>query len=106
MLYIASQARCLGCFLLFLIGDLVPDDNRHWDNYLNLLMIMEYVFAPVTNMGKISYLEMFIEEYLTEFVQLYPSRPLTPKMHYLLHVPTWTKGTFIALDYNNAKPKN
>jgi len=89
--YIASQAWCLGRFLPLLIGDLVPYDDKHWDNYLDLLKIMEYVFAPVTTMGKMSYLEMLIEEYLAEFVQLYPSRPLTPKIHYLVHVPTWTK---------------
>ena len=52
---------------------------------------MEYTFAPVTTVGKLDYLQILIEEYLIEFKELYPSRPLTPKMHYLVHIPTWTK---------------
>ena len=88
---LASQAWCLGRFLPLLVGDLVPDDNNYWNNYLQLLQIMEYTFAPVTTVGKLDYLQFLIEEYLSEFTELYPSRPLTPKMHYLVHIPTWTK---------------
>lgn len=88
---LASQAWCLGRFLPLLVGDLVSDDNNHWHNYLKLLKIMEYTFAPVTAVGKLDYLQILIEEYLGEFTELYPSRPLTPKKHYLIHIPTWTK---------------
>ena len=30
-----------------------------------------------------------IEDFLYDFRQLYPERRLTPKMHYLIHVPSW-----------------
>lgn len=91
MLLLASQAWCLGRFLPLLVGDLLPEDNDHWINYLDLLKIIEYIFAPVITVAKLDYLQVLIEEYLANFVQLYPSRPLTPKMHYLIHIPTWTK---------------
>lgn len=88
---IATQAWCLGRFLPFLIGDLVDEGDEKWENFLCLLKIMEYIFAPVTTDDKLDYLQTLIEDYLIDFTQLYPNRPLVPKMHYLLHMPTWMK---------------
>lgn len=76
-------------FLPLLIGDLVPEDDDHWENFLQLLTIVDYVFAPVTTESTITYTEVLIEDFLVEFRQLYPERRLTPKMHYLIHVPSW-----------------
>jgi len=50
---------------------------------------MDYIFAPVTTEDKCSYLKLKIEEFLTRFKQLYPDRSLIPKMHYILHIPSW-----------------
>lgn len=58
---------------------------------------MEYLFAPMITVGKLDYLQILIEVCLSEFTELYPSRPLTPKMHYLIHMPTWTKRQFSAV---------
>lgn len=52
---------------------------------------MDKVFAPVTNEERADYVAMLIEDFLSDFVQLYPERALTPKMHYLLHIPKWMK---------------
>ena len=90
-LHAASQAWCLARFLPLLIGDMVPKDDERWDNYLCLLRIMEYMFAPVITVDKTIYSELLIEKFLSEFVELYPWRPLTPKMHYLVHVPMWIR---------------
>ena len=90
-MFSASQAWCLARFLPLLIGDLVPENDEKWDNYLDLLKIMEYVFTPVTTEAKADYLVVLIEDYLTTFTQLYPERPLTPKQHYLVHIPTWIR---------------
>ena len=87
--YAASQTWCLGRFLPLLIGDLIPEGDEHWENYLQLMTIIDYVFAPSTNEGYIAYLRMLIEDFLTDFHELYPERRLTPKMHYILHIPTW-----------------
>ena len=85
----ASQTWCLGRFLPLLIGDLIPKEDDHWENYLQLMTIMDYIFAPTTNKEIIGYLRMLIEDFLTDFHELYPQRRLTPKMHYLIHIPTW-----------------
>lgn len=82
---------CLVRYIPLLVGDLVQEDDENWDNFLNLLKIVEYVFARVTTLDKTTYLELLIEEFLTDFTQLYPHRPLTPKMHYLIHIPTWIR---------------
>ena len=95
---IAAQAWCLGRFLPFLIGDLVPESDRNSKVYLSFLRIMEYTFAPVITTDKLDFLQMLIQDFLTEFTQLYPERPLTPKMHYLVHMPSWMKR--LVYNYN------
>ena len=77
---------CLGRMLPFLIGNKIPEE--HWVHYLLLLSILEYTFAPITTKGKSAYLVMMIEDFLTEFRGLYQRR-LIPKMHYMVHIPTW-----------------
>lgn len=87
----ASQAWCLGRFLPLLLGDLIPEQDEYWSAYLIFLRIMEYTFAPVLTPDKLDYLQTLIQDFLIEFVRLYPDRPLTPKLHYLLHVVGYMK---------------
>ena len=87
----ASQMWCLGRFLPLLIGHLVPEGDCYWENFLQLLTIIDYVFAPVTNADKADYIAMLVEDFLTDFKELYPERRLIPKMHYLIHLPSWIK---------------
>ena len=82
---------CLGRFLPILIGDKIPEGYVYWENFLTHLDIMVEVFAPIISGDRIDYISMLIEDFLDDFRLLYPERPLTPKMHYLIHVPTWTK---------------
>ena len=71
-----------------MIGDVIPQDDDHWENFLVFLDLMDYVFAPTTTPEKIAYVAVLVEDYLTEFSHLYERR-LTPKMHYLVHLSTW-----------------
>ena len=57
-----------------LIGDKIPED------YKDSLGDHE-VFAPVTTAEQMDYVSMLIEDFLEEFKDLYPERPITPKMH-------------------------
>ena len=84
----ASQMWYLGRFLPLLIGDFIPEDDDYWENFLTLLDIIDYVFAPVTTHRLASHISLLVEDFLTEFSKLY-GRPLTPKMHYLVHIPSW-----------------
>ena len=87
--YVASQSWCLTRFLPLLIGDLVPEGNEYWENFLQLVRIVDYVFAPVTSEALATYIGTLIEDFLVEFQQLYPDRRLTPKLHYMIHIPSW-----------------
>ncbi len=85
----ATQTWCLVRFLPLLVGDLVPEGNDHWENFLQLAAIVDYVFAQVTSETLATYIGTLIEDYLVEFRRLYPDRRLTPKMHYMVHIPSW-----------------
>lgn len=85
----ATEMWCLGRFLPLIVADLIAEDSTHWLHFLQLLTIMEYLFAPVTSNDNMKYVEILIEDFLSTWQQLYPSRTLTPKMHYLLHLPAW-----------------
>lgn len=87
----ACQMWCLGRFLHLIIGDLVPYEDPHWDNYIMLLDIVDEVFAPITTPDRADYVAMLVEDFLECFKELYPSRPVTPKMHYMVHMPSWMK---------------
>ena len=89
--YSASQMWCLGRYLPLIVGDLVPSENLHWDNYIMLLDIVDEIFAPVTTPDRADYVVMMVEDFLEGFKELYPSRPLTPKMHFMVHMPSWMK---------------
>lgn len=72
LLATATQMWCLGRFLPLLIGHLVPEGDIFWDNFLMLLTIMDYVFAPVTSADKADYVAMLVEDFLMDFKDLYP----------------------------------
>ena len=79
---------CLAKFLPLMIGAVVPDDDEHWQHYLQLLEIIDIVFSPVVNTDDLGVLEGIIEEYLWNFTQIYPGKSVIPKMHYLVHYPS------------------
>ena len=87
---VASQMWCLARALPLLIGDLVPQEDEVWKHFIQLLVIMEYIFAPNITTSMTSDVQQLIEMYLTDFKRLF-TRRLTPKMHYLIHVATWMK---------------
>lgn len=88
---------CLGRFLPILIGDLVPEEHCYWENFLTLLDIVNELFAPVTTTDRADYVSLLVEVFLGGFKELYPTRPLTPKMHYMVHLATWTKRYYYKL---------
>ena len=79
---------CLARFLPLIIGDLIPRDDSNWENFLTFLSIMDYTLSPSTSPEKMAYLSVLVEDFLTEVSKLY-DRPLTPKMHYMVHVLSW-----------------
>ena len=85
----ASQVWCLGRLLPLIIGDLVPDDDPYWDNYLLLLTIVDYVFAPTLSKRTPAFLTVLISDHLSQFKEIYTNCSIIPKQHYLIHIPQW-----------------
>ena len=85
---------CLARVLPFLIGEFIPEDDHHWDNFLTLLTVMDFVFAPATTIDKANLVASLTQDFLADFKELYPERSLTPKMHYMIHMPSWMKWYF------------
>ena len=72
-----------------LIGDRIPSDDDHYKCFMLLQEISAILCTDVVTVDHPPYLRVLIAEYLSEFVRLYPERPLTPKFHYLVHCPTF-----------------
>ena len=68
--------------LPLLVGDLVPEDDPHWLNFLLLLSIID-IMAPKATKALAAYLRELILQHHTAFKELYPELPITPKMHYI-----------------------
>ena len=73
--------------LPFIIGDLIPEDNPNWTNFLRQREIIDYVCAPETTLAIAGYLRDLIHDHHTIFKELYPNRALTPKFNYMIHIP-------------------
>ena len=54
--------------------------------FINLLRILTIATAFEITKDNVSILTLLVEDYLQQFNQLYPAS-ITPKMHYMLHLP-------------------
>lgn len=87
LLYTASQCWLLARFLPIIIGDLIEEEDEHWENFLQLHDILMYTMAPCFSPASIAHLASLIEHYHQSFDTCYPSKRKIPKMHYMLHFP-------------------
>lgn len=72
----------------FVVGKEVTSGDDHYDCFLLLTYISTILFSPVIAKQQIPLLRLLIEQYLEQFKSLYSNQPLTPKMHFLVHLPT------------------
>jgi hypothetical protein len=82
---------CLGRLLPSMIGHFIPEDNIHWQNYLSLLQIIDYLFAPLISSDCVDHPQLLICDHHGTFRQLYPNCNIKPKMHYMVHYPDWIR---------------
>ena len=86
VVFTASQMWLLGRLLPMMVGEYIPEGDVHWACYLNVLRIVTIATAHEVTEGAVAILSLVIEDYLSQFNSLYPDS-ITPKMHYLLHLP-------------------
>lgn len=70
-----------------MIGTYIPEDDPHWTHFTSLLEIMRYALAPDILPEEVAWLNISMENFLSEFVELYPNASVIPKMHYMVHIP-------------------
>ena len=70
-----------------MVGHKVPTTDEYWVNYLDLLSITDHLLAPEITEDDVVHLSTMISDHHTEFKHLYPHASVTPKMHYLIHMP-------------------
>ena len=90
---------CLGRLLLLMIGADMQHHNQHWECFLLMMTIVDYVFGTVTSMEVLDYLKDFIQTHRHLFKELYAS-PIIPKLHYIIHIPQWIERFFGTHDEN------
>lgn len=70
-----------------MVGIKIPESDEHWVNYLDLLRIMDLLLAPRIIEDDICNLAVMISDHHLQFKELYPHATITPKMHYMVHMP-------------------
>jgi hypothetical protein len=81
----ARRTWCLLRLLPLMIGSFVPNDNVHWHFLLELKDIVEMAFAFKLSQGHLMSLTVKIQDHLAAFRDLFPSKKLLPKHHFMLH---------------------
>ena len=84
---IASQMKLMGRILPLTIGDFIPEDDQHWELYLNLMDIVDILFSPIISDDFAAYVSTLINDHHREFCKLYPDNSIIPKMHFMVHMP-------------------
>lgn len=84
----ASQAMTLAHLSPFMIGDLVPGDDEHWDCFLTLWDICSIACAYEIAVADAAHLAWLVQIYLESFAQLYTVVSVPPKVHFLIHLPS------------------
>ena len=65
----------------------MPNGDEFWTNYLFLLHVVDLLMVPEVSEDEVAFLDMLIKEHHTAFVHLYPEESVTPKLHYMIHMP-------------------
>ena len=77
----------LGRVLPLMVGDKVPSGDEFWINYLDLLEIVDILMAPELTEDDVANLATLISDHCQQFKLLYPNASITPKIHYIVHMP-------------------
>ena len=83
----AAENWCLLRMLPFLIGFKVPANNPYWEFLMHLKYVVELIFAPSFTLGFESHLQSELVDHLNRFKELFPTKNIKPKQHFILHYP-------------------
>lgn len=62
--------------------------NAYVQLLIELIEIVQIVFAPVLTIATVSRLKLQIENHSKHWKELFPDHSVTPKQHYMIHLPS------------------
>lgn len=83
----ASEMLCFSRNFVFMVGNVIPENNEVWLFYLNLLQLLDLVTSSVISIDDLEYLKNIISEHNLLYKDLF-GKSLKPKHHFLIHYPT------------------
>ena len=102
VVFAASKMWCLCRYLPVLIGAWIPEDHWKYGLFLLLLKMLDIIMAPVVTVHKAVFLRQLISEHHELFCELYPMATITPKMHYMIHLPTSSSSSLFFQSCNRS----
>lgn len=89
--YNAAQARLFLRLLPFFLSGLISEDSLYIEFLASLIRIVQVIFSPVVKIETMNILKDMIADHLRDFKRFFPTVNITPKQHYLIHIPEMTK---------------
>ena len=83
----AAGLMTLNYIIPYILQDKFDDLDRFYRNYMHLIAIVVLCCSPYCTSDTAGELQLLVEAYLHGFKQIYPTKPLRPKHHFLLHLP-------------------
>ena len=84
----AAGLLTLNYILPYILQQKFDNFDRFYRNYMHLVGIVTLCCSPYCTVDTAGELQVLVEGYLHEFKELFPNKPLKPKHHFLLHLPT------------------
>ena len=82
----ASEMLCFVRYFGLIVGDLIPENDKHWELYKYLRQIIDIVTSPRIIRSDAKVLKKLIEDHNQLYIDLCGT--LKPKFHILLYYPT------------------
>jgi len=86
MVCAASQMNLLAHVLPLMIGYCVPEDDKHWLLFMQMMEIVDLLLPPNTSDDHTAYVATLVDKHHQEFRRLYPDKSIIPKMHFACHM--------------------
>lgn len=86
----ADQVLWYSHLMPFAVAHKIPEDDEKWINFIRfrILMIQQLCTSPVATFATVHSLELLIARHNRFYQDIYTDCPFTPKMHYLVHLPS------------------
>jgi len=73
--------------LPYILSLKIPENCALWVNFLRLLQITFLATCPIVSVNTAAQIAQLVTTHHTMFTELYPKASVTPKMHYMIHLP-------------------